>query len=56
MAPAIQLTKPTIIAQGAIEQAISDKKFPVSLPFPITLYNTSSNNIYLWRRGVSLCH
>jgi hypothetical protein len=55
MVPTLQLTKPTIIVQGAIGESIFKKKFPVSLPFPITLYNTSNNTIYLWGTGVSVC-
>ena len=56
MAPAVQLTKPRIIMQGATSKNLFEYRFPVSLPFNITLYNTSSNIIYAQKQGVSICH
>ena len=52
MTPIIQLTEPNIIWQGAINGSTYDTYFGVTLPLNITLYNTTTNNIFVTTNGV----
>ncbi|CAF4114098.1 unnamed protein product [Adineta steineri] len=59
MARAIQLTEPKTIIQGAINGTVFHETefgetISVSLPFNITLYNDTSDQVYLDLYGVSL--
>lgn len=54
MVPAVQLSQPNIIWLAAINGSTEDKYFNVTLPFPITLYSRTTNNISISTSGVSL--
>jgi hypothetical protein len=53
MAPAVQLTDPNIIWQGALNGSVENEYFDVTLPFNITLYITASNRVTVGTNGVS---
>ena len=53
MAPTVQLIQPNIIWQGAINGSVDLRYFPVSLPLNITLYNMTTNKIWVTTTGVS---
>jgi hypothetical protein len=54
MEPAIRLTHPSIVWQGAVNGSASYKQFNVTLPFKISLYNTTTNHVSVTINGVSL--
>ena len=54
MAPVVQLIEPNIIWQGAINGSVDDRHFPVTLPLNITLYNTTTNQVWMTTNGVSV--
>jgi hypothetical protein len=51
--PVIQLPNATSIWTGGINGSADDNIFNVTLPFPITIYNTSTNHIQVTANGVS---
>jgi len=53
MAPAIQLSEPNIVCQGALNGSIDDQYFRVTLPFHIKLYDVVTNSISMTSNGVS---
>jgi hypothetical protein len=66
MTPAVQLIQPNIVWLGALNGSAIDeddededdgespRNLAVTLPFNVTLYNTTTNKIYTETEGVSL--
>jgi hypothetical protein len=52
-APGIQLLNPTPIWSSSINGTADDQMYNVILPWAITLYNTTTNNITVTTNGVS---
>jgi hypothetical protein len=55
-ASTVQLNEPNIIWQGALNGSAEDQILSVTLPLNITLYNTTTNDIYVTTDGVSFLH
>ena len=51
--PVVQLTNATSIWTGGVNGSADDDIFNVTLPFPITLYTTTTNRIQITSNGVS---
>ena len=54
--PVVQLSDASSIWTGGINGSADDDIFNITLPFAITLYNTSSNRIQVTTNGVSIHH
>ncbi len=53
MAPAVQLYDPIIVWMGALNGSADFTYFDVTLPFNITLYNSTTDNVAVSTTGVS---
>jgi hypothetical protein len=53
-APAVQLYNPIIVWMGALNGSVGFAYFDVTLPFNITLYNSTTNYVVVSTNGVSL--
>jgi hypothetical protein len=52
-APRVQLANPNIIWTAALKGSVDDKLYSVTLPFSVTLYNTTASVISVTTNGVS---
>ena len=52
VAPGVQLSDPIPIFTAALNGSIDDEFYKITLPFSITLYNTTTNIVYVTTNGV----
>ncbi len=54
-APSVQLLNAIPIFTAALNGSVDDRYYNITIPFSITLYNTTSNSVQVTTNGVSFC-
>jgi hypothetical protein len=54
VAPGVQLANPDVVWTAALNGSVDDDSYNLTLPFSVTLYNTTASVISVTTNGVSL--